>query len=89
MIIDALTNPPVPEWNELGDAEKEAIRAAWEMYSCPHSCGGDALHVYSAIRKALKARERRIFQATMDGPLPLPPQNDEPSATLPTTRSDP
>jgi hypothetical protein len=70
MIIDALTNPPVPDWNDLSNEEKAEIDRAWEMYSCPHSCGGDVLGVYNAIRDALKLRERRIFEATMDGPSP-------------------
>lgn len=67
-MFDPLTNPPVPEWNNLSDAEKSKIMEAWEIHSCPHACGGDVIYVYAAIRKALKERERRVLRATMDGP---------------------
>jgi hypothetical protein len=70
MIIDALYNPPVPDWNELSNEDKAAIQEAWEIHSCPHSCGGEVLYVYEAIRDALKAREQRVFEATMAGPPP-------------------
>lgn len=82
MIIDALYNPPIPDWNELSNEEKEAIEQEWEIHSCPHACGGDVLYVYKAIRDALKQREVRIFKATMAGPPALtsanPPQEREP-----------
>jgi len=65
MIHDALTNPPVPDWNELNNEERGALCDAWEFSSCPHACGGDPLHFYDELRRVLKARERRIFEAIM------------------------
>jgi len=66
--MNALINPPVPEWEALTYDERNEIEKAWEYSSCPHSCGGDPLAVYDAIREVLQQRERRIFRATMDGP---------------------
>lgn len=71
-MADVLTNPPMPEWNALKNEERRALGEAWEMYSCPHSCGGDVLYVYNEIRKTLQSRERRVFEATMAGPSPTP-----------------
>jgi len=68
MIIDALTNPPVPEYTDLNENERNELRSLWEVYSCPHSCGGCWIDFYNGIRKVLKAREKRVFQATMTGP---------------------
>lgn len=68
MIDNALTNPPVPDWNALSNEDREGILREWEFHSCPHSCGGDAAAFYEEIRKVLLDRERRIFRATMAGP---------------------
>lgn len=65
MIQDALTNPPVPEWNNLTNDQRTALCDAWEYSSCPHACGGDPLHFYSKLREVLIERERAIFKATM------------------------
>ncbi len=66
-LYDALTNPPVPEWNGLSNEERTELCKEWEFYSCPHSCGGDASNFYDAIRKVLKKREKRVLEATMAG----------------------
>lgn len=61
------TSPPMPEWNALTNDERMKLSDEWSMWSCPHSCGGHALHFYDSIRKLLMAKERRIFTATMEG----------------------
>ena len=65
---NALINPPMPEWNALRNEETTSLTESWEMFSCPHSCSGDALSFYNAVRELLQEREKRIFQATMDMP---------------------
>lgn len=68
MIDDALTNPPMPEWNNLSNDEKEIIIREGEMYSCS-CCGDDAgFYVYLKVREILRIRERRFLDATMAGP---------------------
>jgi hypothetical protein len=64
-MYDALTNPPVPEWNNLTNDERTMLVDVWEMHSCPHACGGSPIYFYAEIRKILKDRERRILAATM------------------------
>lgn len=65
MIDDALTNPPLPEWNELSDEHKAELDKAWEFSSCPHACGGDSAHFYDTLRRILREREKTIFESTM------------------------
>ena len=67
-MYDPLTNPPMPEWNALTNDERMSLDSTWGMYSCPHSCGGDVIYVYAAIRELLRKREQRYFKATMEGP---------------------
>jgi hypothetical protein len=70
MIDDALTNPPMPDWNELSNQERLAITREvgdGDCGCCQCSCG-DSFHIYDEIRKILKVRERRYFEATMAGP---------------------
>lgn len=68
MIDDTLTNPPMPDWNDLSNDERSAIVEEGERYGC-QCCGSDAgFYVYEEIRRVLRERERRYFQATMAGP---------------------
>ena len=65
MIYDALTNPPLPEWNALSNEERGVLIRAWEFSSCPHACGGDPIHFYDELRRVLIEKEQRIFKETM------------------------
>jgi hypothetical protein len=65
---NALTHPPMPQWNTLTNEQRDKIQEAWEIHSCPHACSGDVSAVYDAIRDTLMERERRVFEATMAGP---------------------
>lgn len=65
---DVLTNPPMPDWNDLADDEKTEIVKAGEMYGC-QCCGGDTgWSMYDQILDVLRKRERRYLRATMEGP---------------------
>lgn len=78
MIIDALTNPPMPDWNELGNEARAAICDAIEDGSC--CCHARIAHlIYGEIRDLLLERERRVFRATMG----MQPSLDEVDATSP------
>lgn len=66
-MYDAMTNPPVPEWNSLNNEERTELVKAWEYSSCPHACGGAPIHFYDTLRRVLKKRERRYLEATMNG----------------------
>jgi hypothetical protein len=68
MIIDALTNPPMLEWNNLSNEERTALVDAIDGGRCRCCDAATASYAYEEIRKLLKKRERRYFQATMDGP---------------------
>jgi hypothetical protein len=70
MIQDAITNPPIPDWNNLGNEARTALHKAWEFSSCPHACGGDPLHFYQELRRILIEREREILRLTMEGKMP-------------------
>ena len=68
-MYDALTIPPVPEWNSLTNEERAALCEIGDMCSCP--CCRDnnpAFYLYQEIRKVLRKRERRYLAATMAGP---------------------
>jgi len=69
-MYDALTNPPVPDWNSLSNDERVKLCDVWEMHSCPHACGGSVIYLYEEIRKVLKERERRVLEATMNAANP-------------------
>ena len=71
-MYDPLTNPPMPEWSNLRNEEREAVVQSWEMYSCPHAYHGDVLGFYEDVRKVLQARERRYAEATMHSTVELP-----------------
>jgi len=74
-MYNPLTSPPMPEWNGLSNEDRDQLCSDWEVWSCPHSCGGDAFNYYDAIREVLKAREQRILKATMEfNPAPEPPK---------------
>lgn len=66
MIDDALTNPPMPDWNDLSNEERSAIVALDDGGCC--CCQYPSWTAYDEIRKILKERERRYFLATMNGP---------------------
>lgn len=66
---DALTNPPVPEWNSLTNDERVALSRVGDMYSCPCCSGNNpAFYLYQEIRRVLQKRERQYLAATMAGP---------------------
>ena len=66
MIDDALTNPPMPEWNNLPDEVRQAIVNLDNGCCC--CCVAPAWTAYDLIRDILKQRERRFLEATMAGP---------------------
>lgn len=61
-------NPVIPMWDDLTSEERTEIVESWEMWSCPHRCGGDAIHFYNDLRVILLQGEKRYLQATMEGP---------------------
>lgn len=65
MIDDALTNPPMPDWNELRNEDRKRIMDEGEYYACSCCSPHAPAHIYDVIRDALKEREKRVFQATM------------------------
>jgi hypothetical protein len=66
-MYNPLTSPPMPEWNGLSNEDRNQLCEKWEIWSCPHSCGGDASGFYDAIRRTLIQREKRVLAATMAG----------------------
>jgi len=66
MIDDALTNPPMPEWNNIPEDIRMRIMWEGEDKVC-HCCPDAPFHLYHIIREALKEREKLIFEATMAG----------------------
>lgn len=69
LMDNPLTNPPIPEWNNLTNEERVALCKIGDMHSCP-CCQDDnpAVYLYLEIRKVLQQRERRYLAATMAGP---------------------
>lgn len=64
---DALTNPPMPDWNDLTNEERSELSDLIDGAQC--SCQPKIAHyAYGAIKKVLKVRERRYLAATMAGP---------------------
>jgi hypothetical protein len=65
MIDDALTNPPMPDWNDIPQDLRVEIMDKGRDQVC-HCCQDAPFDIYHLIRNALKEREKRIFRATMD-----------------------
>jgi hypothetical protein len=63
--MNALSSPPMSEWNDLRNETRVAIVAAIEADQC-WCCSVKAHWVYGEIRDLLLERERRIFRATME-----------------------
>ncbi len=66
-VMDALTNPPMPDWNSLSNEDRDTIMRDGEVFLCSCSCDNDAqFYLYEVIRRVLKERECRVFRATME-----------------------
>lgn len=61
---DALTNPPMPEWNNIPEEFRCRIMDEGQREVC-HCCPDAPFYLYGLIRDLLKERERRVFEATM------------------------
>ena len=66
MIDDALTNPPMPEWNDIPQDLRVRIMDEGQTEVC-HCCPDAPFYLYHMIRSILKEREKRIYKATMVG----------------------
>jgi hypothetical protein len=65
--MSVLHNPPMPDWNNLSNEDRDRIVEYLEYSMCP-CCRHRNSTIYEDIREALKEREKRYFRSTMDGP---------------------
>lgn len=61
-------DPYIGDWNDTSQQQRADMIEAWHFESCPHDCSGSICQIYGDIGRALTARERRIFAATMEMP---------------------